>query len=71
MTSKLYKLGYSINEAAKVLGISRSLMRAELSNGYVFHTMFGARVVIPRWALDERLARPAPTVVVPMERDAQ
>ena len=57
-------MGYSISEAAEALGIGASLMKEELYSGRVFYTKIGKRVVIPRWALEERLARPEPPAEV-------
>ena len=60
------KLAYSIKEAADALGISRNLMKGEISQERIFAKKIGNRTVIPRWALDEYLARPEPTMVVHM-----
>ena len=54
------KLGYSVQEAAELLSISESGMKREIYSGQVFHVKFGARVVVPFWALEERLAPPQP-----------
>ena len=57
------KLGYTIQEAADLLSISEWKMKQEIHSGRVFHSKFGARVVVPLWALQERLGRPVPIAV--------
>lgn len=50
------KLAYSIKEAAHELGVSQSLLKQELRHGRIKSVQIGARVLIPRWALEERLS---------------
>ena len=50
---------YTIAEAAKLLGVSVDVVRAEIRSGALAHVVFGSRAYrIPRSALEERLARP-------------
>ena len=53
-------LAYNVKAAAAALRISEWLMRKELRQHKVCHTKVGTRLVIPRWALEERLGRPEP-----------
>lgn len=50
-----YKRAYSIKEAAKYLGVSKRTVERELAQGRLKAVKFGSRVVVPRWALEERL----------------
>ena len=49
------KLGYSIKEAAESLSISVWKLKEEMYQGRLKYIKIGTRVVIPRWALEERL----------------
>ena len=49
------KLGYSVKEAAKAIGIGVSKLKEEMYQGRIRYIKVGTRVVIPRWALEERL----------------
>ncbi len=49
------KLGYSIKEAAESLSISAWKLKEEMYQGRIRYIKIGTRVVIPRWALEERL----------------
>ena len=49
------KLGYTVKEAAKSLTIAVSTLKEEMYQGRVKYIKIGTRVVIPRWALEERL----------------
>ena len=49
------KLGYSIKEAAESLSISVWKLKEEMYQGRIKYIKIGTRVVIPRWALEERL----------------
>lgn len=40
-------LGYSVAEAARLLGVSEDLVRAEISRGTLVARRFGGRLVIP------------------------
>ena len=55
------KLAYSVDEAAGLLSISRTLMWDEIASGRVKTVKIGRRTLVPRWALDERLS-PATSV---------
>ena len=60
------KLGYRIPEAAKAICISVSKLKEEMYQGRIRYIKIGRRVVIPRWALEERL-RPEAMKLLPME----
>ena len=49
------KLGYRITEAAKAIGIGVSKLKEEMYQGRIRYIKIGTRVVIPHWALEERL----------------
>ena len=49
------KLGYSVKEAAQAIGIGVSKLKEEMYQGRIRYIKIGSRVVIPRWALEERL----------------
>ena len=50
---------YTIAEAAALLGVSVDVVRAEIRSGDLECVVFGSRAYrIPRWALEQRLARP-------------
>ena len=49
------KMAYSKAEAAQVLSVSKWTVHQEIKRGNIQVVRFGRRVVIPRWALEERL----------------
>ena len=49
------KLGFTVREAADSLGISVWKLKEEMYQGRIRYIKIGTRVVIPRWALEERL----------------
>ena len=49
------KLGYSVKEAAKAIGIGVSKLKEEMYQGRIRYIKIGTRVVIPHWSLEERL----------------
>ena len=49
------KLGYRIKEAAEAIGIKEWKLKQEMYQGRIRYIKIGSRVVIPRWALEERL----------------
>ena len=49
------KLGYRVTEAAEALTIAVSTLKQEMYQGRIKYIKIGRRVVIPRWALEERL----------------
>ena len=63
------KLGYRIPEAAECLSISVWKLKEEMYQGRIKYIKIGRRVVIPRWALEERL-RPEAMKLLPMEMGA-
>ena len=60
------KLGYRVKEAAECLSISVWKLKEEMYQGRIRYIKIGRRVVIPRWALEERL-RPEAVKLLPME----
>lgn len=50
------KLTLSVDEAAKLLGISRGLAYEAVRTGEIPSIRFGKRVLIPRLALEKKLA---------------
>jgi excisionase family DNA binding protein len=58
------RLGYSVPEAAEVLGVSRALVYQLLRTGELRSLKLGRRRIIPRDALGELLGRP-PSPVEP------
>ena len=68
------KLAYTIKEAAKDLSIGDSLLKDEMYQGRIRYIKIGRRVVIPRWALEQRLSEdvlPHPGWQVPEEGSEQ
>jgi len=54
------RLTLTVNEAAKMLGISRGLAYEMVKMGKIPSVHFGKRVLIPRSALDKLLENPKP-----------
>lgn len=54
------KMGYSVAEAAKAIGISETKMRELCLRGVVKSIKLEGRRIVPRWALEELLETPAP-----------
>jgi excisionase family DNA binding protein len=54
--SKLQKLGYSIDEAAHAVGLSRTSVKNLIANGRLRTVHVGRRVVIPRREVEALLA---------------
>jgi len=50
------KLTLSVEEAAKLLGISRGLCFQSVKTGAIPSIRFGKRILIPRLALERKLA---------------
>ena len=63
------KLGYSIKEAAESLSISVWKFKDEMYKGRIKYIKIGTRVVIPRWALEERLRPEAACATVDQSDD--
>ena len=53
------RIAYTVKEAAAALGVSEWMVREELSRKTLFSVKMGARLLIPRWALEERLGIPS------------
>ena len=51
------KLAFSIDETAELLGLSRSGVKELIYHGELKVRRVGRRVLVPRWCLDEFLAR--------------
>ncbi len=49
------RLTYSVDEAAELLGISRTLAYEAIRKGEIPHIKIGKRILIPRKALDDLL----------------
>ena len=54
------KMGYSVAEAAKAIGISETKMRELCLRGVVKSIKLEGRRIVPRWVLEELLQTPAP-----------
>ena len=63
------KLGYRVTEAAEAIGISVSKLKEEMYQGRIKYIKIGTRVVIPRWALEERLRPEAACATVDQSDD--
>jgi excisionase family DNA binding protein len=51
------RLTFSVDEAARALGVSRNLMYDLVAQGRVPSVRLGRRIVVPRRALEELLSR--------------
>ncbi len=49
------RLAYTVKEAAAALGVSEWMVREEINQKRIYSVKMGARLLIPRWALEERL----------------
>ena len=63
------KLGYRVKEAAEALSISVWKIKEEMYQGRIKYIKIGTRVVIPRWALEERLRPEAACPIVDQSDD--
>lgn len=52
------KLTITVDECAKLLGISRGLCFQMVHEGKIPHLRFNKRIVIPRWAIERLLREP-------------
>jgi len=59
------RLTLTVNEAAKMLGISRGLAYEMVKMGEIPSVHFGKRVLVPRAALEKMLAEPKPLNLTP------
>ena len=59
------RLTLTVNEAAKMLGISRGLAYEMVKMGKIPSVHFGKRILIPRSALDKLLEEPKPLNLTP------
>ena len=59
------RMGYSVAEAARSLGISPWLVREQCRTGRLRHVRIGQRIIIPRAALVELLSEPERDGVAP------
>jgi len=54
------KLTITVDECAKLLGISRGLCFQMVHEGKIRHLRFNKRIVIPKWAIEELLGKQEP-----------
>jgi excisionase family DNA binding protein len=54
------RLAYSVEEAARITGLSRDLLYAEMRAGRLAYLKVGRRRIITRQHLEAFLAQPAP-----------
>lgn len=59
------RMGYSVAEAARSLGISPCLVREQCRTGRLRHVCIGQRIIIPRAALVELIGEPEEDGVAP------
>lgn len=60
------RLTLTVNEAAKMLGISRGLAYEMVKTGKIPSVHFGKRILVPRRALERLLAEPKPLNLPPV-----
>jgi len=58
------KLYYSVSEASEALSISKPHLYRLVKQGQISAVKFGARVLIPRQAIEEMVFEPYPVSVV-------
>lgn len=56
MAENLERIVYTVDEAAKILGISRPTAFQGVERGEIPHIRVGRRILIPKAALDKLLA---------------
>ena len=60
------RMAYTVREAATALGVSEWMVREEINQKRIYSIKMGTRLLIPRWALEQRLGMSpegeAPTV---------
>lgn len=54
------KLTITVDECAKLLGISRGLCFQMVHEGKIPHLRFNKRILIPKWAIQHLLQEPQP-----------
>lgn len=59
------RLTLTVNEVAKMLGISRGLAYQMVKMGKIPSVHFGKRVLVPRSGLERLLAEPQPRNIMP------
>ena len=64
------RLTYSVDEAAALLGLSRSMAYECIRRGEIPAIRFGRRVLVPRMAIDELLGHP-PSPISPAQAHEQ
>lgn len=62
------RLTLTVNEAAKMLGISRGLAYEMVKMGEIPSVHFGKRVLVPRSALEKLLANPKALNLTPTSK---
>jgi len=56
------RLTITVEEAGRILGISRGLAYQMAREGRIFTIRFGKRLVVPKWAIEHLLQQPQETV---------
>jgi len=59
------KLTITVEEAGRILGISRGLAYQMAREGRIPTIRFGKRLVVPRWAIEHLLQEPQPVNPTP------
>ena len=62
------KLTLSVEEAAKVLGISRNLCYDRVKTGEIPVIKIGKRLLVPKKALEKLLSEPRPLNLMPPDK---
>ena len=62
------KLTITVDECAKLLGISRGLCFQMVHEGKIPHLRFNKRIVIPKWAIEHLLQEPPPVNLTPVAK---
>ena len=55
---EIERKGYSIPEAAKIIGVSAGTLRKAVKAGDFPHRQIFRRIIIPKWAVDEFIGGP-------------
>lgn len=59
------KLTITVDECAKMLGISRGLCFQMVHEGTIPHLRFHKRILIPKWGIERLLQEPKPSSPTP------
>ena len=55
---------YNIAEAAEILGLSESTVKAEIDAGRLWAKQVGRRWLVPQWSIDKFLGKPEPELTL-------